>query len=314
MPSNPNQFPHKSQKVPLNTGRVKSTIPKGGTESESSETWTYPSEQMFFNALKRKGKGSDAEEEDMVNIIAIHNNMNERTWNKLLEYEKTYHCDECPTPKLLKFIGRPHDLSIKARFKTWMGSPIPFDRHDWTVDRCGTQVRYIIDYYHDEADGIVDKKPHLQSRTDVKSITVDVRPAATDSVTNFIDAVRMPFSRALGTVADVYEDASEEVEVAANVADNEADDDAGIVQPKVHHDQVFSTMQTFRKQCKETAEELKKCSGEEDCARKYMALDVCFGNIVCPAQAATFVNDPNEATYDVLTECIAKFKTESTTN
>ena len=23
----------------------------------------------------------------------------------------------------------------------------PFDRHDWTVDRCGKEVRYIIDYY-----------------------------------------------------------------------------------------------------------------------------------------------------------------------
>ena len=24
---------------------------------------------------------------------------------------------------------------------------LPFDRHDWTVDRCGKEVRYIIDYY-----------------------------------------------------------------------------------------------------------------------------------------------------------------------
>jgi cytochrome c heme-lyase len=23
----------------------------------------------------------------------------------------------------------------------------PFDRHDWIVDRCGKDVRYIIDYY-----------------------------------------------------------------------------------------------------------------------------------------------------------------------
>jgi hypothetical protein len=23
----------------------------------------------------------------------------------------------------------------------------PFDRHDWIVDRCGTKVRYIIDFY-----------------------------------------------------------------------------------------------------------------------------------------------------------------------
>ena len=23
----------------------------------------------------------------------------------------------------------------------------PFDRHDWIVDRCGTQIRYVIDFY-----------------------------------------------------------------------------------------------------------------------------------------------------------------------
>lgn len=23
----------------------------------------------------------------------------------------------------------------------------PFDRHDWTIDRCGKQVEYIIDFY-----------------------------------------------------------------------------------------------------------------------------------------------------------------------
>lgn len=23
----------------------------------------------------------------------------------------------------------------------------PFDRHDWVIDRCGTQVRYVIDFY-----------------------------------------------------------------------------------------------------------------------------------------------------------------------
>ena len=24
---------------------------------------------------------------------------------------------------------------------------LPFDRHDWIVDRCGKHVRYVIDYY-----------------------------------------------------------------------------------------------------------------------------------------------------------------------
>ena len=28
-----------------------------------------------------------------------------------------------------------------------MGYQAPFDRHDWVVDRCGTRVEYVIDFY-----------------------------------------------------------------------------------------------------------------------------------------------------------------------
>jgi cytochrome c heme-lyase len=28
----------------------------------------------------------------------------------------------------------------------------PFDRHDWTIDRCGKQVEYIIDFYGGQGD------------------------------------------------------------------------------------------------------------------------------------------------------------------
>ena len=47
----PNQRPAENQPFPLPIERQKSTIPKAGTE----ETWVYPSQQMFFNALLRKG-------------------------------------------------------------------------------------------------------------------------------------------------------------------------------------------------------------------------------------------------------------------
>ena len=43
----------------------------------------------------------------------------------------------------------------------------PFDRHDWTVDRCGKKVRYIIDYYDS---GTVEKDTY-------KFALLDVRPA-----------------------------------------------------------------------------------------------------------------------------------------
>lgn len=37
-----------------------------------------------------------------------------------------------------------------ARVRSWLGGPLPFDRHDWYVDRCGKEVRYVIDFYFDD--------------------------------------------------------------------------------------------------------------------------------------------------------------------
>mmetsp|Transcript_1895 Transcript_1895/g.2814 ORF Transcript_1895/g.2814 Transcript_1895/m.2814 type:complete len:289 (-) Transcript_1895:533-1399(-) len=145
MPLEPNQLPCPGQRLPLSTERVSSNIPKGGTTG----TWLYPSPQMVFNALKRKGKGDDVGEGDMDGFIAAHNAMNEGTWQKVAVWE-LLHRDECPNPTLLRFKGKPHDLSPKALIRTWLGGPEPFDRHDWTIDRCGKEVRYVIDFYFNE--------------------------------------------------------------------------------------------------------------------------------------------------------------------
>ena len=73
------------------------------------------------------------------------------------------------------------DLSPKARFKSWLSHPLPFDRHDWTVQRGdGGVVRYVIDYYYDEskaADNPAAPLPSMHDESAVKSIMVDVRPA-----------------------------------------------------------------------------------------------------------------------------------------
>lgn len=66
------------QSVELSTDRVESTIPKG-----DGGTWVYPSSQMFFNALQRKGKSAEGQEQAMDAVVAIHNNMNELTWQKV---------------------------------------------------------------------------------------------------------------------------------------------------------------------------------------------------------------------------------------
>eukprot|EP00656_Telonema_subtile_P002807 TRINITY_DN11283_c0_g1_i2.p2 TRINITY_DN11283_c0_g1~~TRINITY_DN11283_c0_g1_i2.p2 ORF type:complete len:115 (+),score=23.45 TRINITY_DN11283_c0_g1_i2:132-476(+) len=83
-------------------------------------------------------------------IVAIHNNMNEKAWKEVMEFEQLCHPESVDDVTLLKFIGRPDELTPIAWVKSWIGYGMPFDRHDWTIDRNGTEVRYVIDYYYDE--------------------------------------------------------------------------------------------------------------------------------------------------------------------
>ncbi len=79
----PNQRPAPDQPFPLSTDRVRSSIPKAGgnvDEEGKRETWVYPSQQMFWNAMLRKGwrwKDDDLSQESMKHIISIHNANNE---------------------------------------------------------------------------------------------------------------------------------------------------------------------------------------------------------------------------------------------
>lgn len=70
-------------------------------------------------------------------------------------------------------------------------APKPFDRHDWVIDRCGKEVRYVIDYYGGEDDVV----------NDVPVFHLDVRPAL-DSVESAMDrlkfGVREAFARFKG--------------------------------------------------------------------------------------------------------------------
>ena len=49
-------------------------------------------------------KGWDPKEEDMVNVVKIHNFVNNATWGHVLQYER-YHFDKCPNPELKSFKG-----------------------------------------------------------------------------------------------------------------------------------------------------------------------------------------------------------------
>mmetsp|Transcript_15702 Transcript_15702/g.34010 ORF Transcript_15702/g.34010 Transcript_15702/m.34010 type:complete len:635 (+) Transcript_15702:66-1970(+) len=207
-----NSLPSPNQNVALPTERVSSTIPKGNSET----TWTYPSPQMFYNALARKGKlDEDTKEEDMISVVAIHNCMNEGTWGRVLQWEKVLgpsgHDDASSSggPSLTKFMGRPTDLSPKAFFKHYiLNHPLPFDRHDWTVTRTNESdgssqdVRYVIDYYHNDAAANDEEGSGLPSMNEgigqggkLQSLVVDVRPAVDSLSEVWGRMVDMPLAR-----------------------------------------------------------------------------------------------------------------------
>ncbi|PVZ99806.1 hypothetical protein BB558_000930 [Smittium angustum] len=150
-----------------NDSQEKTNPTTNQTNNKSDDVWIYPSEQMFFNAMKRKNW--NANEEDMKVIVPMHNAVNEMCWKKILEWE-SMHETQCKMPKLLRFEGNAKELTIKARFKTWLGYKPPFDRHDWTVDRCGKKVRYIIDFYGGHVE---------DNKLPFPSFYLDVRPAPT---------------------------------------------------------------------------------------------------------------------------------------
>ena len=89
---------------PLDTGRVVSSIPRSSSPGPSScpvnhevETgsdgasgnWIYPSEKMFFEAMRRKGHES-ARVADMKTVVPIHNAVNERAWAEIKTWEAPY--------------------------------------------------------------------------------------------------------------------------------------------------------------------------------------------------------------------------------
>jgi cytochrome c heme-lyase len=111
IPSNLSQSPADDQQAPLSKDRVISSIPRSHNSTSpltdplssasspphhasdpyldpNSDKWIYPSPQMFFNALRRKGK--DAPEEYIQVMVDIHNFLNEECWKKIEEWEKPH--------------------------------------------------------------------------------------------------------------------------------------------------------------------------------------------------------------------------------
>jgi cytochrome c heme-lyase len=188
------QTPRPDQRYPMSTERQVSSIPRGGNGNSSPEliphhqlstpslsnnnnnnnnnNWIYPSEQQFYNAIRRKGY-NNIPETSIPMVIRIHNNTNERTWREIQQWEYSSRIS------LEKFTGRPNDKTPKAVLWSLFGADAPFDRHDWYVcnSTSNTRQRYVIDYYENTSSekGGMYAKAHM-----------DVRPALDDARSLFL--------------------------------------------------------------------------------------------------------------------------------
>ncbi|MCJ1244346.1 Cytochrome c1 heme lyase [Trapelia coarctata] len=140
-----------------------------------SGNWIYPSERMFFEAMKRKNY--DPVATDMATIVPIHNAVNEKAWAEIKEWERRFawsreENQRCGGPRLHSFSGDSKNLSPRARWNSLLGYQTPFDRHDWVVERCPGEgrVEYVIDFYAGKDDGkgrglsfYLDVRPKLNS-------------------------------------------------------------------------------------------------------------------------------------------------------
>ncbi|KAI6110044.1 cytochrome c/c1 heme lyase-domain-containing protein [Pisolithus sp. B1] len=137
------------------SNREVSSIPR-----TADEKWVYPSEAQFFAAMARKNHNPHAS--DMKAIIPIHNAVNERAWSEIVKWEAGKGGESCGGVKLVNFRGQIDPLS---RYSA------PFDRHDWIVDRCGTRIRYVIDFYTGRGAGASSNNVVLLFRTYVQRWT-----------------------------------------------------------------------------------------------------------------------------------------------
>lgn len=283
MPVNPNQVPAEDQSVPLSTHRAAAAIPKGG--GADGETWQFPSQQMFYNALQRKGKGDDVKEEDMDSVIAVHNSMNDQTWQKVVQWEQMHQEEgDSAGPSLSRFTGKPHDQSPKSWFLThspFHSLPEPFDRHDWIVDRNGREVRYVIDYYYvPDGEGNTVLPGGSDSEDSGSTIYVDVRPAL-DSPTALVDRIKAFFF------------GLPELEQAPIVHELEGDSAADM--PDLHLQNVERLTSDIHTKCGGLRDALRACeaengAGAEECSRISLGLRLCLAQICCPVQASNFLS------------------------
>lgn len=141
-----------NQTLDLPVERELSTIPRGDVEGN----WEYPSPQQMYNAMLRKGY-TDTPQDAVEAMVAVHNFLNEGAWNEIVGWERIFSkglangWEKCrrgeenvalelakeeynehngtapatPPPRLLRFQGRPQELTPKAQILQALGRLYP---------------------------------------------------------------------------------------------------------------------------------------------------------------------------------------------
>lgn len=133
-----------NQTVDLAVDREISSIPRGDTTGN----WEYPSPQQMYNAMLRKGH-TDTPQDAVEAMVAVHNFLNEGAWEEIVGWERIFArglmegWDKCRrgeenialdaareelmgatndnAPSLIRFKGRPQELSPKATVLQTLG-------------------------------------------------------------------------------------------------------------------------------------------------------------------------------------------------
>ena len=146
-----------NQTVDLPVDREVSSIPRG----DEGGNWEYPSPQQMYNAMLRKGY-TDTPQDAVESMVAVHNFLNEGAWSEIVGWERIFsnglkpgwekcrrgeenialdrvkeevlgsrqgQSEESVPPRLVRFQGRPGDLTPKARILQALGwlYPVKFE-------------------------------------------------------------------------------------------------------------------------------------------------------------------------------------------
>ncbi len=180
-PENSSELQERAAKVQIPATSTMSNEREESSIPSRDGNWKYPSPVQFYRNAVAKGHSVDPH--DMNTVVSIHNAVNEETWRRITEIERRLHSQDCPTgPSLVRFVGKPGEPSLKATLLHWVGGYVmPFDRHEWTIDRCGKGLfKYHVDFY--DGASTTNESPKV-------SIYLDVRPAM-DSTQGVIDRIK----------------------------------------------------------------------------------------------------------------------------